>query len=48
MVVNMIGGVRSAHTVGDVDAMAEVARRIAAVLRPHTEVEERVFPLLNR
>jgi hemerythrin-like domain-containing protein len=48
MVVNMIGDVRSAHTIGDVAAMAELARRIAAVLRPHTEVEEHgLFPLLT-
>ena len=37
MVVNMIGDVRAAHTAGDVATMAESARRIAAVLGPHTE-----------
>jgi hemerythrin-like domain-containing protein len=46
-VVNMIGAVRAAHAAGDVPGMAEVARRIAAVLRPHTEVEEQgLFPAL--
>lgn len=48
MVVNMIGDVRTAHAAGDVVRMAELARRIAAVLRPHTEVEENgLFPLLT-
>ncbi|MFB9546438.1 hemerythrin domain-containing protein [Micromonospora sagamiensis] len=47
MVVNMIGDVRGAHAAGDVSRMAELARRIAAVLSPHTEVEEQgLFPLL--
>ncbi|GAA3348171.1 hemerythrin domain-containing protein [Amorphoplanes nipponensis] len=47
MVVAMIGDVRAAHTAGDVPRMAELARRIAAVLVPHTEVEEHgLFPLL--
>jgi hemerythrin-like domain-containing protein len=47
MVVNMIGDVRTAHAAGDVLRMAELARRIAAVLGPHTEVEEHgLFPLL--
>lgn len=47
MVVAMIGDVRSAHADGDVSRMAGVARRIAAVLGRHTEVEEHgLFPLL--
>jgi hemerythrin-like domain-containing protein len=47
MVVTMIGDVRAAHAAGDVATMAEFARRIAAVLGPHTEVEEHgLFPLL--
>jgi hemerythrin-like domain-containing protein len=47
MVVAMIGEVRTAHAAGDVDQMAALARRIAAVLAPHTEVEESgLFPLL--
>ncbi|GGN12676.1 hemerythrin-like domain-containing protein [Actinoplanes campanulatus] len=47
LVVNMIGDVRAAHIAGDVDRMAAVARRISAVLGPHTEVEEHgLFPLL--
>jgi hemerythrin-like domain-containing protein len=46
-VVNLIGYVRSAHAVGDVARMAELARRIAALLGPHTEVEEHgLFPAL--
>jgi hemerythrin-like domain-containing protein len=47
MVVTMIGKVRTLHAAGDVPEMAELARRIAAVLGPHTEVEEHgLFPLL--
>src|SRR5690349_16752701 len=46
-VVNLIGGVRAAHHAGDVEAMAAVARQIAGVLGPHTEVEEHgLFPAL--
>ncbi|GAA2393435.1 hemerythrin domain-containing protein [Dactylosporangium salmoneum] len=46
-VVNLMGEVRAAHRAGDVPRMAEVAREIAAVLGPHTEVEERgLFPAL--
>ena len=47
LVVNLIGGVRAAHTEGDVDRMARLARQIAAILVPHTEVEEHgLFPAL--
>jgi hemerythrin-like domain-containing protein len=43
-VVNLIGEVRSS---GDRDAMAGLARRIATILGPHTEVEEHgLFPAL--
>ena len=46
-VVNLIGEVRAAHAAADTDGMADLARRITAVLGPHTEVEERgLFPLL--
>ncbi|MEU1810675.1 hemerythrin domain-containing protein [Micromonospora aurantiaca (nom. illeg.)] len=46
-VVNLIGDVRAAHAAGDAVRMAELARRISAVLAPHTEVEEHgLFPLL--
>jgi hemerythrin-like domain-containing protein len=46
-VVNLIGDVRTAHAAGDVTAMAATARRIAAMLVPHTEVEEGgLFPAL--
>ncbi|GIF00937.1 hemerythrin domain-containing protein [Paractinoplanes rishiriensis] len=46
-VVALIGDVRVAHTAGDTDRMAGLARRIAAVLAPHTAVEEQgLFPLL--
>ncbi|MFJ9775778.1 hemerythrin domain-containing protein [Kitasatospora sp. NPDC101157] len=46
-VVNLIGDVRAAHSTGDVPRMAATARRIAAVLAPHTEVEEGgLFPAL--
>jgi hemerythrin-like domain-containing protein len=48
LVVNMIGEVRAAHRGGDVPAMARLARRIAEVLGPHTQVEEDgLFPLLS-
>ncbi len=46
-VVNLIGQVRDAHRDGDTARMAQVARRIAAVLGPHTQVEEHgLFPAL--
>ncbi|MFE9689620.1 hemerythrin domain-containing protein [Micromonospora sp. NPDC005806] len=46
LVVNLIGDVRAAHG-ADVARMAELARRMAAVLGPHTEVEEHgLFPVL--
>ncbi|MGW3044747.1 hemerythrin domain-containing protein [Kitasatospora sp. NPDC001159] len=46
-VVNLIGAVRAAHRDGDVSRMAEAARRITAILGPHTEVEEHgLFPAL--
>lgn len=46
-VVDLIGGVRQARRDGDVPRMAEVARRMAAVLGPHTAVEEQgLFPAL--
>jgi hemerythrin-like domain-containing protein len=47
LVVNLIGEVRQAHGRADAGAMAVTARRIAAVLGPHTEVEEHgLFPAL--
>lgn len=46
-VVALISLVRDADSVGDVGAMAELARRIAVVLEPHTQVEEQgLFPPL--
>ncbi|MEV0570379.1 hemerythrin domain-containing protein [Dactylosporangium sp. NPDC050588] len=46
-VVNLIGEVRAARAAADTGGMADLARRIAAVLGPHTEVEEQgLFPLL--
>ncbi|WP_433386063.1 hemerythrin domain-containing protein [Micromonospora sp. KLBMP9576] len=48
LVVNMIGEVRSAYAADDTDRMAALARGIAAVLAPHTEVEKHgLFPLLT-
>jgi hemerythrin-like domain-containing protein len=48
-VVNLIGDVRAAHTVGDVARMAQLARRITTILVPHTQVEEHgLFPALAR
>jgi hypothetical protein len=47
LVVNLIGEVRAAHAAADSPGMAAAARRIAAVLGPHTEVEEYgLFPAL--
>jgi hemerythrin-like domain-containing protein len=47
LVVNLIGDVRTAVTAGDLPRTAAVARQIAAVLGPHTEVEEHgLFPAL--
>ncbi|WP_432968950.1 hemerythrin domain-containing protein [Dactylosporangium sp. CA-233914] len=47
LVVNLIGEVRAAHQAADADRMAALARRIAEVLGPHTEVEEQgLFPAL--
>lgn len=46
-VVTLISHVRDAHRDGDVPRMAELARRIASVLGPHTRVEEDgLFPEL--
>ena len=48
LVLNLMGEVRAAHAGGDVIQMAELARRVAAVLGPHTEVEEQgLFPALT-
>ncbi len=48
LVVNMIGETRAAHAVSDTARMAGLARQIAAILGPHTEVEERgLFPALT-
>ncbi len=47
MVVSLISDVRLAHRRTDVTAMAELARQIASVLGPHSQVEERgLFPAL--
>lgn len=47
LVLSLIGDVRAARRSGDVPRTAELARRIAAVLAPHTEVEEfGLFPAL--
>ncbi|MEV5009802.1 hemerythrin domain-containing protein [Streptomyces sp. NPDC056159] len=46
-VVTLISHVRDAHGGGNVARMAEVAREIAALLGPHTQVEEHgLFPAL--
>lgn len=46
-VVDLIGEVRTAHRHEDIELMAQLARRIAAILRPHTQVEEHgLFPAL--
>jgi hemerythrin-like domain-containing protein len=41
LVVNLIGEVRTARAAADVPRLAALARRITAILDPHTEVEER-------
>ena len=47
LVVNLIGEVRAARAATDTARMAELARRITAVLEPHTQVEEQgLFPAL--
>ncbi|HEX9031966.1 MAG TPA: hemerythrin domain-containing protein [Streptosporangiaceae bacterium] len=40
LVLSLLGEVRAAHAGADTARMAELARQIAAVLGPHTEVEE--------
>jgi hypothetical protein len=46
-VVALIGRARTAHAAGDVAGLAELAALIAAVLGPHTAVEEQgLFPAL--
>ncbi len=47
LVVNLISDVRGAHTAADIALMAQLARRLAAILDPHTQVEEQgLFPAL--
>ncbi|MEV6348069.1 hemerythrin domain-containing protein [Actinoplanes sp. NPDC051851] len=47
-VVNLISFVQTAHTAGDRDRMAALARQISRVLGPHTAVEENgLFPLMK-
>jgi hemerythrin-like domain-containing protein len=47
-VLGLISGVRAAQADGDIGRMAELARQIAGVLGPHTEVEEQgLFPALE-
>ncbi|QOV34043.1 hemerythrin domain-containing protein [Streptomyces ferrugineus] len=46
-VVHLISHVRDAHRDGEVTRMAQLAREIAAVLGPHTQVEEQgLFPVM--
>ncbi|GAB3815144.1 hemerythrin domain-containing protein [Micromonospora zhanjiangensis] len=46
-VVGMMADVRAAHAARDFVRMAGLARRMAEILAPHTEVEEEgLFPLL--
>jgi hemerythrin-like domain-containing protein len=47
LVVNLIGDVRAACGAADVARMVDLARQIAAILGPHTQVEELgLFPAL--
>ncbi|MEV6290765.1 hemerythrin domain-containing protein [Streptomyces sp. NPDC051896] len=46
-VVRLVSRVRDAHRDGEIAYMAELAREIAAVLVPHTQVEEHgLFPAM--
>jgi hemerythrin-like domain-containing protein len=46
-VVGLISEVRAVHAAGDVNELARLARQIAAILGPHTQVEEGgLFPPL--
>ncbi|HVB41936.1 MAG TPA: hemerythrin domain-containing protein [Streptosporangiaceae bacterium] len=48
LVVNLMSEVRAAHSSADTARMSELARQVAAVLGPHTEVEEfGLFPALT-
>jgi len=48
LVINLMGEVRAAHARADTAQMAELARQIAAMLGPHTQVEEQgLFPALT-
>jgi hemerythrin-like domain-containing protein len=48
LVIDLMGEVRAAHAGADTARMAELARQIATVLGPHTEVEEQgLFPALT-
>lgn len=45
--VNVIGEARAAHAISDAARMVGLAWQVAAILGPHTEVEERgLFPAL--
>jgi hemerythrin-like domain-containing protein len=47
LVVALISDLRSADAAGDLGRMAHIARRITAILGPHTQVEEQgLFPAL--
>ena len=47
LAINLIAQARSAYAGADTAQMADLARQIAAVLGPHTEVEEQgLFPAL--
>jgi len=47
LVLSLISQVRPARAAGDLPRLADLARRIAAVLGPHTQVEEQgLFPAL--
>jgi hemerythrin-like domain-containing protein len=48
LVINLMGQARAAHAGANTAQMAELARQIATVLSPHTEVEEQgLFPALT-
>ena len=47
LVIDLMSDIRAAYAAADADRMAHLARRAAAILAPHTQVEEHgLFPAL--
>jgi hemerythrin-like domain-containing protein len=46
-VIDLMSDIRAAHAIGEIERMAYLARTVAAILGPHTQVEEHgLFPAL--